>query len=157
MTSPSFAHIGIACGDQEAIERFYTRHFGFRRVRVADLGAEKIVFLRSDGLVLELFQAKGRSPAPPPSGAGPEYPGVRHIAFQVDDVDAKLAAMGEDARVTLGPLGFDDFIEGWKTVWVADPEGNIVEVSQGYHDDEALAHEGEARGRRDEGAPAHGA
>jgi glyoxylase I family protein len=146
MTSPAFAHIGLACGDQEAIERYYTKHFGFRRVRVADLGAEKIVFLRSDGLVLELFQAKGRSPAPAPSGAGPEYPGVRHIAFQVDDVDAKLAAMGGDARVTLGPLAFDSFIEGWKTVWVADPEGNIVEVSQGYRDDEGMAAGAKGRG-----------
>ena len=31
---------------------------------------------------------------------------------------------------------FSDFIPGWRTVWLADPEGNIVEVSQGYTDQE---------------------
>jgi glyoxylase I family protein len=66
------------------------------------------------------------------------YPGWRHIAFKVDDVDAKLAEMGSDAQVSLGPLSFDDFIPGWRTVWVTDPEGNIVEISQGYTDQENL-------------------
>jgi len=44
--------------------------------------------------------------------------------------------MGADAQVTLGPLSFDDFIKGWRTVWLKDPNGNIVEVSQGYTDQE---------------------
>lgn len=49
-------------------------------------------------------------------------------------MDAKLRQMGDEARLTLGPLDFDDFIPGWRTVWVEDPEGNIVEISQGYTD-----------------------
>ncbi len=59
---------------------------------------------------------------------------MRHIAFQVENVDAKLAEMGDDANITLGPMDFDAFIPGWRTVWIADPEGNIVEISQGYKD-----------------------
>ena len=51
-------------------------------------------------------------------------------------MDAQLAAMGADARVTLGPLEFHDFIPGWRTAWVADPDDNIVEISQGYTDEE---------------------
>ena len=31
-------------------------------------------------------------------------------------------------------MGFEDFIPGWRTVWVADPDGNIVEISQGFVD-----------------------
>ncbi|MBE2271758.1 MAG: VOC family protein, partial [Anaerolinea sp.] len=62
--------------------------------------------------------------------------GVRHLAFKVDSIDAKLAEMGSDAQVTLGPLDFSDFIPGWRTVWVADPEGNIVEISEGFRDQE---------------------
>ncbi len=61
---------------------------------------------------------------------------MRHLAFQTDDVDAFLAGMGEAAEVTLGPMGFDDFICGWRTVWLRDPDGVIVEVSQGFVDDE---------------------
>ena len=41
--------------------------------------------------------------------------------------------------VTLGPLHFDDVIEGWQTVWIKDPEGNIIEITQGYKDQENVA------------------
>jgi glyoxylase I family protein len=50
-------------------------------------------------------------------------------------VDVKLAEMGGDAIVSQGPMAFDAFIPGWKTVWIRDPEGNIIEVSQGYRDE----------------------
>ncbi len=132
-TPLAFHHMGISCADPAATERFYTRYFGFRRARVLSLGNEQIVFLKSGDAYLELFQAKGGT-ALASDGAGPETPGWRHIAFRVADVDAKLAEMGQDACVTLGPLGFDDFIPGWRTVWVSDPDGNIVEISQGFAD-----------------------
>jgi glyoxylase I family protein len=88
-------------------------------------------------MYIEIFQAEGEAPVPPASGDGPHYPGWRHLAFQVDDVDAKIAEMGDDARITRGPLSFDAFIPGWRTVWMTDPEGNIVEISQGYVDQES--------------------
>jgi glyoxylase I family protein len=134
----AFHHVAISCADPLAIERFYVEHFGFERVRVIPLGDEQIVFIRCGGVCLELFQAKGARPVPPEGNDGPRYPGWRHLAFKVDDVAAKLAAMGDDARVTLGPLSFDDFIPGWRTVWLADPEGNVIEISQGYVDQEQL-------------------
>jgi glyoxylase I family protein len=128
-------HLGLVCRDPAATEQWYTRHFGFRRARVVPLGgSDQIVFLKSGSLYLELFKATQTSPAPAPAGPGPEYPGWRHLAFKVDDVDAKVAEMGGDARITAGPMSFDDFIPGWRTVWVADPDGNIVEISQGYVD-----------------------
>jgi glyoxylase I family protein len=133
MANTAFSHMGIACNDPIAVERFYTKYFGFQRARVIPLGEEQIVFIRSGSAYLELFQAKEESPVSSPANDGPWYPGWRHIAFQVD---AKLAEMGGDAKVTLGPMSFDDFIPGWRTVWVADPEGNIVEISQGYVDQE---------------------
>lgn len=133
--SLAFHHMGLSCKDPEAVERFYTRYFGFRRARVVRLADDQIVFLKNGAAYLELFTAKGPSAAPPQDGAGPEYPAWRHIAFMVDSVDAKLAEMGDDARITLGPLSFDEFIQGWRTVWVADPDGNIVELSQGFVDE----------------------
>lgn len=135
MTAPTFLHLALACRDPVAIERFYTEHFGFRRARVVPLGDEQIVFLKSGALTLELFKARLPSPVLPAGEDGPWYPGWRHLAFTVDDVDAALAALGADARVTLRPQDFDDFIEGWRSAWVADPEGNIIEISQGYVDE----------------------
>lgn len=136
MASLRFSHVAISCADPIALERFYTKHFGFQRSRVIPLGEEQIVFLKGGDMYLELFQAQGDPPAPKADKDGPGYPAWRHIAFQVDDVDAQLAAMGDAATITLGPFGFDDFIPGWRTVWVADPEGNIIEISQGYTDQE---------------------
>ncbi len=128
-----FSHVALSCRDPLAVERFYTKHFGFARARVI---GDDVVFIKSQNAYLELFKAEGEPPGPAAGGDGPHYRGWRHIAFQVDDVGAKLAAMGDDARVTLGPLDFGEVIPGWRTAWVADPEGNIVEISQGYVDQE---------------------
>ena len=130
----AFHHMAIACQDPLAIERYYTRYFGFQRARVLPVGDTQIVFIKSGDAYLELFQAKEPRPHPRVMDDGPWYPEWRHIAFKVDNVDAKLAEMGDDAHVTLGPFDFDAFIPGWRTVWVADPEGNIVEITQGYVD-----------------------
>jgi glyoxylase I family protein len=137
MASLAFHHIAISCGDLKTTEAFYTKHFGFTRARAIPLGgANEIVFLKNGQAYLELFQAEGERPSPAVSADGPHYPGWRHIAFRVDDVDATLTAMGSEARLTLGPLSFDAFIPGWRTAWVADPDGNIVEISQGFVDQE---------------------
>jgi glyoxylase I family protein len=132
----TYHHMGISCSDMRATERFYTKYFGFRRARVVPLGDTEIVWIKSGNTYLELFQAEGESPLPVIEADGPKFPGWRHIAFEVEDVDAKLAEMGNDARVTLGPLDFSDFIPGWRGAWIADPDGNIIEISQGYVDQE---------------------
>lgn len=134
MASLQFSHIALSCKDPIATERFYTRHFGFRRARVIPLGETQIVFLKAGDVYLELFDAEGDAPAAP-GGDGPHTAGIRHIAFQVKSVDETLAAMGEAAQITLGPLDFEAFIPGWRTVWIADPDGTIVEISQGYTDE----------------------
>jgi glyoxylase I family protein len=135
-----FSQVALTCRDPLATERFYCRYFGFRRARVAKLpDGEQIVFIKMAdcAFYFELFRAKEEEKLPPPSADGIQYPGVRQLAFKVDDVDAKLAEMGPDARITLGPFDFDDYIPGWRTVWVADPDGNIVEISQGFQDEES--------------------
>jgi glyoxylase I family protein len=129
-------HMAIACDDPLAIERFYSKYFGFHRARVIPLGdGTQIVFLKNENAYLELFKSKEGRPIPHAIGDGPWYSDWRHIAFKVDNVDAKLAEMGKDALVTLGPFSFDAFIPGWRTVWISDPEGNIVEISQGFVDE----------------------
>lgn len=134
-----FSQVAITCKDAIATEKFYTKNFGFRRARVAKLpDGDQIVFIKmgDSAFYLEIFQATEDSPIEPAQNDGYRFPSVRHLAFKVDDVDAKLAEMGEDAKITLGPLNFDDFIPGWRTVWLADPDGRIIEISQGFSDEE---------------------
>jgi glyoxylase I family protein len=125
-------HMGIACTDPIALERWYAKHFGFTRKRVFLPGPDQVVVIGNEGASLELFPAKGEAPPPRGEGAGPEYPGWRHIAFLVDDLDDALAQMGDDAKITLGPVDMGDLIEGMRVAWISDPEGNIVELNQGY-------------------------
>lgn len=137
MTELQFHHISLTCRDMTATERYYTRHFAFRRARVVRLGGdEQIVFLRGPGLYLELFRATQENPLKPPSNDGYAWPGVRNVSFEVDAVDDKLAAMGTEADVAFGPLSFDAFIPGWRSAWLRDPDGNLVQITQGYRDQE---------------------
>jgi glyoxylase I family protein len=137
MSMQIIAHLALACKDPAATEVFYTNYLGFRRVRVFLAGeSEQIVFIKMQdcAFYLELFQAREDSPLPAPTKDGPWYPSIRHLAFKVDSVDAKLAEMGQAAHVMQGPMDFDDAIPGWRTVWVSDPDGNIVEISEGFMD-----------------------
>lgn len=141
MTAPPdgnlrWSHVGLNCRDQPVTEEFYRRWFGFERARVVPVGEQEIIFLRRGPVYLELFSSPERSPVA--AGAdGPPYPGIaRHLAFQTDDLDAFLDRVGDQVPVSLGPLRFDDIIPGWRTVWFTDPDGVIVEVSEGYRDQE---------------------
>lgn len=137
MSLQIFSQVALTCKDSIATEKFYTKNFGFKRARVAKLpDGDQIVFIKmgDSAFYLELFQAKEESPVPPASDDGPQYPSVRHLAFKVDNVDEKLAEIGDDAKISLGPANFDDYIPGWRTVWIVDPDDRIIEISQGYID-----------------------
>src|SRR4051794_5150130 len=127
MLTLTFSHVALACDDPIAIERFYTKHFGFKRARVYLPGPGEVVVIKSGNLGIELFPAKEARPVPQAAEDGPWYPGYRHLAFLVDDLDAKISEMGSDANLSLGPLDLGGFIPGMRVAWIADPEGNIVE------------------------------
>jgi glyoxylase I family protein len=136
MASAQFLHVALNCKDPIAIERFYTKHFGFKRGRVYDPGPNQVVVINAGSLSLELFSAVGEAPTWPAGKTGPEYSGLRHLAFRVDDLDAKLAELGNSVKIDLGPLDMSQYIRGMRVAWVADPEGNILELNQGYVDED---------------------
>jgi glyoxylase I family protein len=129
-----FAHVALNCADPAAAIAYYTAHFGFAVTRRLPIGGgQEIIFLARDDVHLEIFPVVG--PPGQPDKDGPTAAGtLRHMAFQVDDVDATIAAMGADAVITLGPINFDAFIPGWRTAWLKDPNGHVVEITQGYRD-----------------------
>jgi glyoxylase I family protein len=129
-----WSHVALNCADQRVTEEFYRRWFGFERARVVPLDDGEIVFLRQGEVYLELFRTVEGSPFAV-SGDGPAFHGIaRHLAFQTEDLAAFLDRVGDNIPVSLGPLRFDGFIAGWHSVWFTDPDGVIVEVSQGYRD-----------------------
>lgn len=136
MASAQFLHVALNCDDPIAIERFYTKYFGFKRARVYDPGPKQVVVIQAGSLALELFPAVGEAPTWPAGKTGPEYHGLRHLAFRVDDLDAKLTELGDSVKIDLGPLDMSQYIRGMRVAWVADPEGNILELNQGYVDED---------------------
>jgi glyoxylase I family protein len=132
-----FSHVALNCRDLALTQAFYQTHLGFGVSRVINMdGGARIVFLKRGEVYLELFSPEpdiaqvARAFPDGPHGAGV----LRHLAFQVDDLDAALRGLGEAADLTLGPLDFSAFIPGWKTAWIADPDGVVIELSQGYQD-----------------------
>lgn len=137
MSGRPMHHIGLNCADPIAIERWYAKHFGFERKRVYLPGPDQVVVIGNGGVAFELFPTKDAAATTRGEADGPTSPGVRHVAFLVDDLDAKLAELGDDAKITLGPLDMSQFIEGMRVAWITDPEGNIVELNQGYTDEKS--------------------
>ena len=131
------SQLALTCKDQAVTEDWYCRNFGFRRARVAILpDGKEIIFIKmaDSSFYLELFASDVENPLPDPVNDGPTYPGFRHLAFKVSDVDSKLAEI-TPLEITLGPLDFDAFVPGWRTAWIKDPDGRIVEVSHGFQDE----------------------
>jgi len=131
------SQLAINCKDIATTEAWYCKNFGFRRARRVELpDGREIVFIKMAdcAFYLELFKADQESPVPEAVNDGPTFPGYRHLAFKVGNVDETLAAI-ENVDITLGPLDFDAFIPGWRTVWLRDPDGRIIELSQGFQDE----------------------
>ena len=136
MVETVFSHVGVMCKNPIETERFYEKYFGFKRSRVYLPGPNQVVMLKLGDIYLELFKAEEERPFPEPTEAGPKYPCWRHLCFMVNDLDAKLKEIDGDAKITLGPLDLSEFVPGMKVVWLRDPEGNIIEINQGYRDEE---------------------
>ncbi len=128
-------HLAFNCRDRIAQERFYARHFGFRRVRVFNAGRpDEFVMTALGDVRVEFFQA--RNPAPDEHG-GERKVGFKHMCIEVEDVRGKAAELGA-AGVDIDPvIDCGDVVPGLLVCFFRDPEGNVVELMQGWQDQEA--------------------
>ena len=133
MIQSVFSHIGITAKDPENLEKFYSTFFGFKRVRVYNAGPEQIVMLKKDNIYFEIFKATENRPHPSIKETGPLYPSLRHLCFAVDNIEETLSHL-KNIEITAGPKDLGHLILGMRAVWIADPEGNIIELLQGYND-----------------------
>lgn len=118
-------HAAIICSDYSLSKRFYTEILGlsvvgerYRAVR----NSYKLDLALPDGSRLELFSF----PNPPKRPSYPEACGLRHLAFEVDDVAAwktKLESLG----VAVEAIRLDEITKR-KFVFFADPDGLPLEL-----------------------------
>jgi glyoxylase I family protein len=126
------SHIAYTCRDREASERFYSRHFGFRRARVFNRGKPgELVLLKLGAVRLELFQAPANATAP---AVGPAT-GYAHLAFEVADLEATIKALNADNIPTGKIIDCSGVLEGLRVCFFQDPDGNSIEIMQGYRDE----------------------
>ena len=126
-------HVSLNCRDLKAQERFYTKHFGFRRSRVFNAGtANEFVMLRLGSVRLELFSAGAGTKA---QRGGEQAVGFKHLAFGVPDLEAAIAALRKDGIQPETIIDCAPGVPGLRVCFLDDPDGNRLELMQGYRDE----------------------
>ena len=125
-------HIALNCKDLPAQERFFTKHFGFKRARVFNAGTpNEFVMLRLGATCMELFQAASGNRT---SSGGEQAVGFKHLAFEVPDLEAAIAALRADGIQTDDIIDCSSIVKGMRVAFFNDRDGNRLELMQGYRD-----------------------
>ncbi|MDA1323890.1 MAG: VOC family protein [Proteobacteria bacterium] len=121
-------HLALSVKDLEASAKFYEDAFGMERVRQS-----KVAIMLSDGVVsLALLHLRSNDNAP--DERGPDYIGLHHMGFLVDDVPTASAAVegaggtyhGQILNVGKGPESERKY---------RDPNGIVIDVTSKEHAD----------------------
>ena len=117
-------HIAVICSDYEVSKKFYTEVLGLqilREVYRPERKSYKLDLGIGDQYVIELFSF----PDPPPRASQPESCGLRHLAFSVEDIAAKLSEL-TDKGLACEDIRTDEFT-GKKFFFTQDPDGLPIE------------------------------
>lgn len=121
-------HIAIIASDYQKSKAFYTEVLGLTIIREIYREARqshKLDLALNGEYVIELFSF----PNPPTRPSRPEATGLRHLAFEVADLDdtiEKLTAQG----VVAEPIRVDEFT-GKRFTFIADPDELPIEFYEG--------------------------
>jgi glyoxylase I family protein len=120
-------HVAINCRDLGKSLDFYGRILGFRQLQTVDCGDFDIVyFALPGGGRLELFDYRGQNRSPERAESDS---GLRHLAFQVQDVAAHEALLrGEGVEITLPTCDLPN-LEA-RVLLCLDPNGVTIEFCE---------------------------
>ena len=136
-------HIGLCVSDWERSLRFYQEAFGFRYVHELDIKGEpsesllrmkdvelRAIYLERDGTTIELLHFASPGTTGDPEAFRPvNQRGLTHLSFQVEDVDAVLAAVERCGGRTLGDTRIAP-AQGTLAILCTDPDGTLIEFVQ---------------------------
>ena len=120
-------HIAINCIDLTRSLDFYERILGFKRLQTVDCGDFDILyFALPNGARLELFDYHGRNRELVREDADS---GLRHVAFQVEDVAAHEQLLrAEGVEITLPTCDLPNL--GARVLLFLDPNGVTIEFCE---------------------------
>lgn len=146
--APTFVHVNLVARDWRALARFYEHVLGCRPIAPErDLqgrwleegtgvpGARlqgqhlRLPGYGDGGPTLEIFEYEPAGPHPP---VAVNRPGLGHLAFSVDDVQAACDAVLEAGGSMVGRIVSLE-VPGAGLVtfaYVTDPEGNVIELQR---------------------------
>jgi glyoxylase I family protein len=125
MKTTGIHHVAIICSDYEKSKSFYVDVLGFSIIKETFRAARnsyKLDLRIGSGEMIELFSF----PNPPKRVAYPEACGLRHLAFEVDDIGEAVSYLKikgvevEDIRT--------DEITGKLFTFFKDPDGLPLEI-----------------------------
>jgi len=121
-------HIAIIGTDYIKTREFYVDKLGFEVISEHNRPEKNdiIINVKQRNLVLEIF-IKEAAPLRPKMPS-PEYSGLRHLAFKVDDVEAVLKKFDE-LDIPHEELRYDDF-DNKKMAFFFDPDGLPLEIHE---------------------------
>jgi glyoxylase I family protein len=120
-------HIAIICSDYEKSKQFYTNVLGLTVIREtyrANRQSYKLDLALNGSYIIELFSF----PNPPQRPSQPEAVGLRHLAFEVKDIEAAVSHLTLH-NVKAEAIRIDE-ITGKQFVFFADPDNLPIEFYQ---------------------------
>ena len=116
-------HVAIIASDYEKSREFYVETLGFEVIRENYRNDYKLDLKLGDG-ELELFGISGS----PKRLSYPEACGLRHLAFQVDDIEETVREL-EAKGVSCEPIRVDEFT-GKRMTFIFDPDKLPLELHE---------------------------
>ncbi|MEM9674527.1 MAG: VOC family protein [Cyclobacteriaceae bacterium] len=118
-------HVAIIVSDYKRSKHFYTQILGLKIINEtyrAERNSHKLDLRVGDSDQIELFSF----PNPPSRPSYPEAAGLRHLAFEVDNV-AQVKAQLEQQQIAVEAIRIDEFT-GKRFTFFADPDGLPIEL-----------------------------
>lgn len=117
-------HIAIICSDYQRSKAFYVEVLGLEIIREVyreERQSYKLDLSLNGEYVIELFSF----PDPPTRVSRPEANGLRHLAFEVDDVQS-IVDLLKTKSIIAEPIRIDEFTNK-KFTFIADPDDLPIE------------------------------
>ena len=117
-------HIAIICSDYQKSKQFYSEVLGLaikQEVFREERNSYKLDLEVAGQYQIELFSF----PDPPPRPSRPEAAGLRHIAFEVDNIDEAVSHI-QSHNIAIEAIRIDEFT-GKRFAFFADPDGLPIE------------------------------
>ncbi|MBS7254475.1 SMU1112c/YaeR family gloxylase I-like metalloprotein [Flavobacterium branchiicola] len=119
LTLNKIHHIAILCSDYEKSKYFYTQILGLtiiREIYREERQSYKLDLALNGSYVVELFSF----PNPPQRPSRPEAVGLRHLAFEVINLEETIAFLNTK-NIESEPIRIDEITEK-RFTFIADPD-----------------------------------